>query len=482
MLSHLFETGQIDLRRGSLFDVAPEPMPASLDWERVEGMMLGLAIGDALGATSEGLLPGPRRARYGEIRGYLPHPYADNRPVGLPTDDTQLAFWTLEQMIADRGFDPEQVAARFCSERIYGIGSTVRRFVANFRAGLPWYRCGPKSAGNGALMRIAPMLIPHLASGTPDLWADAALSAMITHNDSASISACLSFVHMLWHLLQIDAPPAAVWWPQAYVEAARELEADETYRPRGGPFAAYQGTLWRFVEAHVPEAFAAGLPTVDACNAWGSGAYLLETVPSVLYILMRHGGDFEEAIVRAVNDTVDNDTVAAIVGAAVGALHGVDAIPERWRSGLLGRTTAVGDDGRASELLAQARALWWRGAQMPVHPEGFRCTQCGACCRAYVQVTEGDLVRWAAQGRRDILRCVSPVEGWIEPVTRGGLPACPFLRQGPRQGTYLCRVYSTRPEACRTFPASRAQAERIGCRGLAGGAEPDDAEPDEAQR
>jgi Fe-S-cluster containining protein len=108
--------------------------------------------------------------------------------------------------------------------------------------------------------------------------------------------------------------------------------------------------------------------------------------------------------------------------------------------------------------------------------------RCGACCRAYVQVTESDLVRWAALGRRDILRCVSPAEGWIEPVTRGGLPACPFLRKGPGQESYHCRIYDLRPEACRTFPASGAQAERIGCRGLASDAGPGDAEPGEAQR
>jgi ADP-ribosyl-[dinitrogen reductase] hydrolase len=81
-------------------------------------------------------------------------------------------------------------------------------------------------------------------------------------------------------------------------------------------------------------------------------------VPSVLYILMCHGDDLEEAIVRAVNDTKDNDTIAAIVGAAVGALHGKDAIPQRWLSNLLGRTAAT-DDGRVFELLEQARALWW---------------------------------------------------------------------------------------------------------------------------
>jgi Fe-S-cluster containining protein len=99
-------------------------------------------------------------------------------------------------------------------------------------------------------------------------------------------------------------------------------------------------------------------------------------------------------------------------------------------------------------------------------PPGFHCVQCGACCRAYVQVTERDILRWAALRRLDIMRAVSPVEGWIEPRTREGGPACPFLKDGPRPGTYICRIYELRPEACRSFPASRAQAERVGCLGF----------------
>ena len=53
---------------------------------------------------------------------------------------------------------------------------------------------------------------------------------------------------------------------------------------------------------------------------------------------MRHANDPEEAILRAVKDTKDNDTIGAIVGAAVGALHGEKRLPERWKLGLLGRT------------------------------------------------------------------------------------------------------------------------------------------------
>jgi ADP-ribosyl-[dinitrogen reductase] hydrolase len=104
----------------------------------------------------------------------------------------------------------------------------------------------------------------------------------------------------------------------------------------------------------VPDALRRDLSTREACEEWHSGAFLLETVPSVLYVLARHGDDPEEAIVRAVNDTRDNDTVAAIVGAAVGALHGADRLPERWRAGLLGRTGAD-DDGRVFQLVDQAR-------------------------------------------------------------------------------------------------------------------------------
>jgi ADP-ribosylglycohydrolase len=362
LLDTFFQMGRIDICRGALFDRAPVLMPTDLDFGRVDGMMLGLAIGDALGNTSESQFPERRRERYGEIRDYLPNRYADYRSVGLPSDDTQLAFWPLEQMVADGGFVPEHVAQRFCQDRIFGIGASVREFKDNMASGVPWHRAGPKSAGNGALMRIAPTLIPHLRSGTTDLWTDTALSAMITHNDSASIAACLAFVDMLWQLLQMPTPPQPEWWLETYAKAARDLEQDERYRSSAPGRESYQGTLWQFVQEQVSAAHGRGLPTVDACNSWYSGAYLLETMPSVIYILMRHGDDPEEAIVRAVNDTWDNDTIAAIVGAAVGALHGRGGLPTRWIEGLLGRT-ADQDDGCVFQLIAAARTAWWSASE-----------------------------------------------------------------------------------------------------------------------
>jgi ADP-ribosylglycohydrolase len=73
---------------------------------------------------------------------------------------------------------------------------------------------------------------------------------------------------------------------------------------------------------------------------------------------MRYSRDPEEVIIRAVNDPHDNDTVAAIVGAAVGALHGKSALPSRWIKGLLGRTNDH-NDGHIFELIDQARTCFW---------------------------------------------------------------------------------------------------------------------------
>jgi ADP-ribosylglycohydrolase len=260
-------------------------------------------------------------------------------------------------MIEDKGFNPNQVARRFCRDRIFGIGRTVRDFILNYNSGRPWYECGPKSAGNGALMRIAPMVIPHLKSATADLWVDTALCAMITHNDSGATASCISFINMLWQLLKMDTPPDPEWWLETYVAVARDLETGEEYTPRGGAYVEYRGPIWKFVQEKVGAAYKENLSVVEACNSWYSAAFLLETVPSVIYILMKHGRNLEEGIVRAVNDTWDNDTIAAIVGAAVGALHGKRAIPERWIKNLLGRTS-YGDDGRVFQLLKDAGEMW----------------------------------------------------------------------------------------------------------------------------
>lgn len=354
LLRTLLAEGGLDLADDPANVLPPPAAEGPLDWDRVEGMLLGLAIGDALGNTSEGMAPRQRAAVHGEIDGYLPNRHAGGRRVGLPSDDTQLAFWTLEQLLADGGLVPERLSARLRQGPIFGMGQTVRAFLLAAEAGVPWHRAGQPSAGNGALMRIAPVILPHLRRPTSGLWADAALAAAVTHNDRLSTGACVAFVRLLWECLHARRPPPHTWWVEGFAATLRPLEGEEPrYHPRTPGGDEVRVTGWRFTHGVVVDALGRGLTSRQACDAWRSGAYLLETLPSALHLLELFGSDPEEAILRAVNDTWDNDTIAAVVGAAVGALHGAEALPRAWVEGLLGRTGAD-DDGRVFGLLDAA--------------------------------------------------------------------------------------------------------------------------------
>ncbi len=340
----------------------PVPVPPRVDRvelqqlaDRTRGMLLGVAIGDSLGNTSEGMTPAERSRLYGQIRYYLPHPREDMRCIGFPSDDTQLAFWTVESLLR-RGFlDPADLADTFVGPRIFGLGKAVTDFVLAYRFDhKPWYEAGSPSAGNGALMRIAPVILPHLRDMTADLWSDAVAATIVTHRDEAAVVADAGFVGLLCECLAWsgDQSPPAHWWSETFLRYARPMETGRVYASRvlGDSF---RGSLCDRVEQSVRPAVESGMTVLQAAELWNSGTYLLETVPCALHILARHGADAEEAIVRSVNDTRDNDTIAAVVGAAVGALHGLRNLPLPWQEGLLGRTVED-DDGRVQELVEKA--------------------------------------------------------------------------------------------------------------------------------
>ena len=138
LVLELIDAGHLAVSRAGLLALGAPPAGRPVDFDRVEGMLLGLAIGDALGNTSEGRSPTERRAAHGEVRDYLPNWYAARRSVGLPSDDTQLAFWTLEHLLEHGRIVPDRLAELFVRRRIFGIGRTVRAFVAAFNAGQPW--------------------------------------------------------------------------------------------------------------------------------------------------------------------------------------------------------------------------------------------------------------------------------------------------------------------------------------------------------
>ncbi len=235
----------------------------------------------------------------------------------------------------------------------------MAKFLGNRAEGVtPWYRCGAESAGNGALMRIAPIVLLHPAGTSAALWLDTALASIVTHRDASSVASCVAFADLLARLLRLQVPPQPGWITTTFLATVRRVCADQSYRCRGGQFADWEGHYADYLEHVLGEAARHGWSTRQACDEWHSGAYLLETVPSVLWILEKHAHDPEESIIRAVNDTNDNDTAAAIVGAAVGALHGGKALPERWQMGLLGRTTAQ-DSGHVFRLIESAIRRDW---------------------------------------------------------------------------------------------------------------------------
>lgn len=345
--------GETGIRWTSWSEPLPYPIPSSIDvGNKVAGMMLGLAIGDALGNTSESQTPEARLRRYGWIEDYLPNRHAKNECIGLPSDDTQLSFWTLDRLIDDERLEPHHLAIKFCQSQIFGIGSSVKEFLRNFKSGTPWSRAGAASAGNGALMRIAPLLIPHLTKPSSELWGDVVLGAHLTHRDGLSTASCIGFVALLWEAIAMEKAPEGDWWLSRFCELVAPIEPEAPYATRGAPIE-FNGRLTDLVTQHVIPAYLAKENVATACGRWYSGAYCLETVPSVLFILARFGHDPERAILEAVNNTKDNDTVAAIVGAAVGALFGVSGLRRSWIDNLSGRTT-WDDDHQVFAILESA--------------------------------------------------------------------------------------------------------------------------------
>ena len=80
-----------------------------------------------------------------------------------------------------------------------------------------------------------------------------------------------------------------------------------------------------------------------------------------------------------------------------------------------------------------------------------------------MSATEDDIERWELEGRHDILAYALHNDLWFSPVTGNELYRCPFLRKDRNKPTYSCRIYETRPEACRGYPYSHEQMVSIGC-------------------
>ena len=308
--------------------------------DRVVGAVLGLALGDALGAPFEF-----RRAH--DVPD--PIPAFDLPWMGLPpgstTDDTAMAM-NLVRSLADRGgFDADDLAARHLAWFAGGppdVGNLTRRVLSRAATGVPaadaaravWEERGPEvSAGNGSVMYCAPLGAAYANRREELLDAAPALSAL-THYDERCRTAVLAVTLAVAALVRGETAQAAVEDAVGTTidrEGGEELEflvgAVDVQRPVDGPD---QGFVL----------FTAGL-----------GLQALYRVADDVPVAP---DDVERELRRVVALGGDTDTNAAVAGALLGAAAGAANLPARWVARLQGRTEIEAEAERLGTLAEQA--------------------------------------------------------------------------------------------------------------------------------
>jgi len=337
-------------------------MPLSTRIDRVRGCLLGMAIGDALGAPLEGLGAQQIRAHYQLVTDYVDgarawkkKPYRWRLP-GLYSDDTQQALVLCDVVLELGRICPDRVAKVYLDlatpEGGYagahrGVGRSFRQVLADLKRGVSPDRTGQASAGIGAAMRIAPL--PLYFTDDPDALHEAVMAAsLMTHRDIRSLSGALAVAHAVRRLIAgAGRDPSFLFRVAADVAKGEERIAREA----GGSVASLQ--------AHgrsLSQAIANAEPLLDIPRERALAALAEEAnrhgaepvcrratmgfppacIPTCLYLLLTTD-NFEEALTEVVNLGGDADSTGAILGALAGAHFGVDSIPTRWLEGLQNR-------------------------------------------------------------------------------------------------------------------------------------------------
>jgi ADP-ribosyl-[dinitrogen reductase] hydrolase len=298
---------------GTVFDRANQ---VGTVFDRALGAYLGLAIGDALGATVEFMTPREIALQHGVHRDMVGGGWLKLKP-GQVTDDTTMALALGQALLRGqregRPFDARLMAEAFVAwwrSRPVDCGNTCRRGIQRFLA--DGSVAGPPNegdGGNGALMRALPVW---LATLNDPVQFDAACLAQahVTHHHPLSDAAVLGFGRLLQALLKGADRDAQ----RAQVDAL--VQQVPAFR-----FTPYRGR---------------------------ASGYVLDTVRTVLHFFCLHD-DFEAALVATVNQGDDADTTGALVGALAGARCGAAALPRRWLKKL--------DAGVRADIVDQTAAL-----------------------------------------------------------------------------------------------------------------------------
>ncbi len=278
--------------------------------DRVRGLVIGAAVGDALGAGVEFQSRESIRSEHGEVREYLGGGAFGWAP-GQTTDDTDLAVAVFDTYLENDGnFDLASFGRKL--ENWYrsdppDIGNMTRDAIQLLTEGVPpeeagamaWDASGRNSAGNGSVMRCYPTALFEPLDA--NLVSDSIAISRVTHADPRAADSCVVVNTIISQLL------------------AGATATDGVSVASGGE-----------MDPRINEALA----HLDDPATFDARGYCLGTMQIGLWALLNFD-DFEEGLVATVGLGYDTDTNATVAGALLGAKLGYQSIPGRWRSGLL---------------------------------------------------------------------------------------------------------------------------------------------------
>lgn len=295
--------------------------PLTLE-DRYIGTLAGLAVGDALGTTLEFTTPGKFEPITDMVGG---------GPFGLKagqwTDDTSMALCMAESLVEKEGFDPIDQLARYVrwwqqghlssTGKCFDIGNATAAALHRFMKTHEPY-CGstsPQAAGNGSLMRLAP--VPMFFANDPAAAIErSGDSSRTTHAATTCVDACRYYSGLI-------------------VGALKGVPKDVLLSARYCPASSY---LDKHPLCPEIDAVAAGSFKKKNPPAIRGSGYVVNALEAALWAF-HHSTSFRGGCLMAVNLGDDADTTGAIYGQLAGAYYGYSAIPEGWRAKLAMRET-----------------------------------------------------------------------------------------------------------------------------------------------